>query len=558
MDHPSLTLPHPSGDPVLIHALAGERFDLNAAVIDQIGSLVIVLDREGRIVRFNRACETLSGYRFADLRHRPFWDFLVPPDELEQVQAVFGTLRMECYPNHLENHWLCADGSRRLISWHNTAVGGTDGSVAYVIGTGTDITELRHVEEQLHQRVEEADAIATVSSALNSSLEPAPLYHLILAQAARILPCDHAEVILYEKDWAEVGANWGEPKLAPGTRLFRLQGEQDHWTPDRHDRPIYIEDTDRMPEWRHVAPFTGPHTMRSVITFPLVDEGKVVGSFAVRSHQPSFYTKRHLQIATTLSQIIVQAVRNARLFAAEKQRARTAEDLAHMQSDFVAAVSHELRTPLTAIIGYAELLKARWHISSEDHRLERLGRIAASAQRQRRLVEDLLLLTQLEVGHLTPQAEPLRIQLLVEGAIHEVQSTYQGQQIDVRGKPATRVAADADRTMQIISNLLDNAAKYSSEGSPIVIGWRQEEDMIAIRVSDRGAGIPENGRERLFTRFGRIPGSASRSGRMGTGLGLYLSRQLATAMKGTLTLERTGPAGSVFCLRLPAIAAEPD
>jgi signal transduction histidine kinase len=106
--------------------------------------------------------------------------------------------------------------------------------------------------------------------------------------------------------------------------------------------------------------------------------------------------------------------------------------------------------------------------------------------------------------------------------------------------------------VQVLTNLLDNAAKYSPEGSPISISWRAEGNMVVTRVRDQGPGVPVEGREHLFTRFGRIPGIVPRSGRVSTGLGLYLSRRLAKAMGGDLDLELTGPQGSIFRLRLPA------
>jgi signal transduction histidine kinase len=99
--------------------------------------------------------------------------------------------------------------------------------------------------------------------------------------------------------------------------------------------------------------------------------------------------------------------------------------------------------------------------------------------------------------------------------------------------------------------MMDNAAKYSPEGSPIIVWWGPEDDNGSLRVLDRGPGVPPHGRELLFSRFGRVPGSRMRAGRVGTGLGLYLGRGLAKAMGGDLDLESTGGEGSTFRLRLP-------
>ena len=236
----------------------------------------------------------------------------------------------------------------------------------------------------------------------------------------------------------------------------------------------------------------------------------------------------------------------------EVVRARqAAEGLARMRSDFVASVSHELRTPLTAIVGYAELLQGRWAQMDDDQRLRQVDRIALSATRQRRLVDDLLLLSRADVEGLVAICRPLVLGPLIERAGEEARAIYRDQRIDLIGAADLHVLADPDRAVQILTNLLDNAAKYSPEGSPIEVGWRVTGGVAEVRVRDHGPGVPEEGRTRLFTQFGRIPGSRIRAGRVGTGLGLYIGRMLADAMGGELDLEATGPAGSTFRLRLP-------
>jgi PAS domain S-box-containing protein len=249
--------------------------------------------------------------------------------------------------------------------------------------------------------------------------------------------------------------------------------------------------------------------------------------------------------------VTLDVTERARAHLASEMARAAAEDLARLRSDFVAAVSHELRTPLTAIVGYAELLEARWAQLDDEQRLERLSRIVAAANRQQRLVEELLLLSRLEVGALAPHVEPAVLAELIDRAADEVRNSYRDQRIDITGAAEPRVLADPDRALQILTNMMDNAAKYSPEGAPISVCWECNGPVAIVRVRDRGAGMPEEGREHLFTRFGRVPGSRTRAGRVGTGLGLYLGRRLAQAMGGMLDLESSGPDGSTFALRLP-------
>ena len=250
--------------------------------------------------------------------------------------------------------------------------------------------------------------------------------------------------------------------------------------------------------------------------------------------------------------VVVDVTERARDQALAEQGRRAAEDLARLRSDFVASVSHELRTPLTAVIGYAELLAVRWEHWSDEERRARLELIRMAAQRQQRVVEDLLLISQVDAGGLRLAREPLDLAALLARASAEVGGAYRDQRIALEGAPGITVLADPGRTLQVLVNLLDNAAKYSPEGSPILVSWGRDGTMGVVRVCDHGAGIPEGERERLFTRFGRLQGSRTRAGRVGTGLGLYLSRTFARAMGGELELETSGPEGSTFRLQLPA------
>jgi signal transduction histidine kinase len=219
-------------------------------------------------------------------------------------------------------------------------------------------------------------------------------------------------------------------------------------------------------------------------------------------------------------------------------------------------VSHELRTPLTAIVGFAELLQAHWNEFSEARRLERIDQIVMAANRQQRLVEDLLLVSRLEAASLAMQYAAIAVASLLGQAVAELQASYPGQQVISEGPADLLVWADAARAAQVLTNLLDNAAKYSPEGSAIVVAWGFEGTKAVVRVRDLGPGIPQSGREQLFTRFGRVAGSRIRAGHVGTGLGLYISRGLAEAMGGNLDLEHSGAQGSTFRLTLPVATAE--
>ncbi len=126
-----------------------ERFI--SAVLDTAGALVVVLDRDGRIVRFNRACEELTGFGREEVLGRRIWSLLLPREEVDAVMEVFEDLRAGHFPNRFENHWVAKDGTRPLIAWTNTALCREDGEVEFVVATGLDFTERRQLQDELLQ-----------------------------------------------------------------------------------------------------------------------------------------------------------------------------------------------------------------------------------------------------------------------------------------------------------------------------------------------------------------------------------------------------------------------
>jgi len=140
-------------------ALKAEH-DFAETVLGTIAALVVVLDTEGRIIRFNHACEQATGYSLEEVRNRPCWDFLLLPEEIDGVKAVFAALRAGQFPNEHENHWLTKNGERRLVHWTNTAMPKPDGHIEYIIGAGIDITKQRRAEEVAHWHQNELAHIA--------------------------------------------------------------------------------------------------------------------------------------------------------------------------------------------------------------------------------------------------------------------------------------------------------------------------------------------------------------------------------------------------------------
>lgn len=244
---------------------------------------------------------------------------------------------------------------------------------------------------------------------------------------------------------------------------------------------------------------------------------------------------------------MASAIRNAELFAQVESQNRQLIELDAAKDDFLRGVSHNLQTPLTSIRAYAEQLDA----AAPDRRL---GIIGEQAERLSRMVRQLLTVTRLESGALRPRSEVVSLATRVRKAWEALGDDHVGFDLDDRAGGWLAVA-DPDQLDQVLWALLDNAVKYGDD-SPVrvEIGVNAPERRIRLTISDSGPGIRDEDRERLFTRFAR-GGDATPDG--GSGLGLYVSRELCRAMDGDLILEPSRPGmGAAFTVVLPGEPAD--
>ena len=164
--------------------------DFSNAIIDTVGSLVAVLDKQGAIVGFNHTCEQITGYKFAEIIGRKIWELLIPTEEQSIVAAVFERLLIGQLPNQYENHWLAKDGSRHLISWSNTALFDPHGRVEFIIATGIDISEQRRVWNQLEQQYRQISLLAEITRKIRMSIEIDNILQTAVTEVQHLLACD--------------------------------------------------------------------------------------------------------------------------------------------------------------------------------------------------------------------------------------------------------------------------------------------------------------------------------------------------------------------------------
>ena len=225
------------------------------------------------------------------------------------------------------------------------------------------------------------------------------------------------------------------------------------------------------------------------------------------------------------------------------------------KTGFLAAMSHELRTPLNAISGYAQLMQEGIAGPVTEQQQEFLSRIRGSQQHLLGIVNDLLNYSRIEAGGVTYERTKLSMQEVAERVLAMVAPQAARKELrlvlDSR-EPVVFALADGLKTEQVVLNLVSNAVKFTPEGGTVTVTCALREGSASVEVRDTGPGIPEDMQEAIFDPFVQL-GRTLTSSQEGAGLGLAISRDLARAMDGDVTVQSTPGSGAVFTLRLPAV-----
>jgi len=238
--------------------------------------------------------------------------------------------------------------------------------------------------------------------------------------------------------------------------------------------------------------------------------------------------------------------------------------LDELKGEFVATVSHELRTPLAAIYGSAQTLLRRDIDLDDGKRRQLLEVIAQESERLSRVAADILLANNLDSGRLQLEQRRLDISQLAHDVVEGMRSVHADRgdvSIEVTLQEThSFVAGDEDKLRQVLINLVDNAVKYSPDGGTVEVRIEPNSTNVSVSVTDQGLGIPIAEQQRIFGKFYRVDPQLSR-GVGGTGLGLYICRELVRRMDGCLTVTSREGEGSTFVVELPLVAtraAEPE
>jgi PAS domain S-box-containing protein len=229
---------------------------------------------------------------------------------------------------------------------------------------------------------------------------------------------------------------------------------------------------------------------------------------------------------------------------------REVEDALRLRDEFMSIASHELRTPIAALQAQAQLIMRRANRGQLDmpRVMQAFQAITGQAQRLSRLVGQLLDMSRLQSGKLEPEPERIDLTSLVEHVVATVQTSTERHRIELEAPASLEIEVDPLRVEQVVTNLLDNAVKYSPEGGDIQVRVVRMPGKVELSVRDHGLGIPVEKRDAIFERFYQAHNSGHRSG---LGLGLYICRQIAEMHGGSIRAEFPPGGGTRLVVELP-------
>ena len=408
--------------------------------------------------------------------------------------------------------------------------------------------EAERLRDVLGRRVDVLEAANRCARALASSLELDEAFGAFIRELRGLVPFERTAIVLVDRDTAQTMATAGRgaSEVFPPGSVGPLHGS----VLERVLAGDLVVRRDlEQTEYPEDELLTGLG-LRSELVAPLVVGARTIGMISLSRVEVDAFTSEEGELVALLGRLVATAVQNIHVYEAERHTADELRRLSALRADFVSLVSHELRSPMAAVIGAARTLQERWRTLTPEHREAFLALIADETNRLASLIGDVLDTSRIEAGTFSytfTDVDPARL------VVDAVETASVGQdevlvQADV-AQPLPLVRADRERLRQVLTNLIDNAIKYSRAGDAVVVRAAPENGAVCISVTDRGPGIPYDQQGLIFEKFGRaaVPGSS----KPGTGLGLFIARSIAEAHGGSLDVRSRPEEGATFTLRLP-------
>ncbi len=513
-----------------------------STVLDAAAEFISTVDLDGRFLFLNR---TVEGYTPEGLVGRSLFEFV----DSRFHDVVRETLRVVAETRQPASYEILGTGAEGRPAWFSCSVAPLEKSgplKAYVI-IATDVSQQHEIAEQRVVDTLLQSTLARVGRELILALDEPRLLRRVCRLTTEVFEADTSHTFLVEDDGAfRVAAGFGdEPAQWRSLRALRVPEPMVHPLLDRLQQDgvyqVCIRDAHDLP----TAVLSQRFGVSFALYVPLRKGDEVVGIHTIafrRRVEP--LPAWQIELAKGMAHMISLALQSARLFDALESANR-------FKSEFLANMSHELRTPLNIIAGYNDMLLdgAVGELNQEQRQL--VERVQRTARDLLRIMNSTLELTRFQHGSVPPQVEDVDLPALLQRLVDEARVRRPGGElafvasVDAGAMP---LSTDGSKLETILTNLLDNAIKFTARGR-IELAARGSGDRVEISIRDTGPGIAPESLASIFEPFRQ--GEAAQPQSSGVGLGLYIVQTLTAALQGRVTVESVVGQGSTFRVHLP-------
>lgn len=440
--------------------------DLINAVFDTVETLIVVIDRRGRIVRFNRACETTTGYTLDEVKGQRLWDLFLLPHEKTAVRAVFAELVAGRFPNKSENVWITKDGRHRLIAWSNTAIPDANGEVAYVIGAGNDIT----ARQQTALLLNASESLQRVTTALLQHLTTlGDVLSIVCSEALQLTGATGSAVLLLEDEtWLQVTSSSGTP--TPAEERLPISDSSAGVVIDRGEPLLLNEPQGQKQAYRNPD-------IKTLLAVPLCVNDTTLGVLDV-VNKPGGFTAEDVQVMQLFADQAAIAIEHAQLHE-QAEKLAVIEERQRLARELHDSVTQALYS----VILYADATRMALTAEKRDVALEHLNELRTMAREA--MMDMRLLIFELHPPVLEKEGLVTAVQSRLEAV--EARSGLQTA-LKVMGDEVRLPLALEEELYRIVQEGLNNAVKHARAQQVTVI-LHYHDDALDLEVRDDGRGF---------------------------------------------------------------------
>ena len=545
-----------------------------------------MISPDGFILDVNKAALAVLGYQKEALVGKPL-PMIYAPESLPVVTENYENWKTTGKLSDIEMVIHAKSGEKRTVLLSADKVRDADGNVIHSISVQRDITDRKKAEEEIQIANAELRAINRIVQACSSTLKLKEILENVLEESLKITGIEGGTICMVTADEIlELAAHraTSEATIIDLTTNEVKVGDCLCGESARDHKPLILSDRKSVLEFS-TREATRGEDIRFHAAFPLVTGEKCLGVLCIFTRTDDKPLERRLKLLETITAQIAIAVENARLYEETARHAATLEDkvkertqelsksqtalqflledvneineklkeLDRLKSMFIASMSHELRTPLNSIIGFTGIILKGMTGEITAEQRDQLERVYRAGKHLLSLITDVIDISKIEAGKIEPFAGEFMLSDVIDEALDGVkkQALDQGLVLEKQlpEKPI-RMYTDRRRLLQCLLNFLSNAVKFSEKGAVKVSAFKENEH-VRISVSDSGIGIKPENMQFLFMSFVRLE-SHLKTTRPGTGLGLYLTKKLATeVLGGDVFAESMEDGGSTFSIVIP-------